>query len=120
MEWEATLLVIVLKGYHRGLWNVQRLRLVISRSPDRLRHYSQLEVPRHVWVDLYLQSVWDYFPRPSNEGLRNKPRLVKLLGPLTGRYRCPICSFPTLLLGHRKRWILVLLRGEDFVLEIRG
>jgi len=81
---------------------------VISRSRDHLWLCRQLEVPHHVRMDLYLWSLWDRFPRPLNEGLRNKPRLVKLLEPVTSQYCWPVCSFPTFLLGHRKRWILVL------------
>jgi len=71
---EVMLHLIVLKGCHRGLWNEQRL--VILRSPDRLRLYSRLEVPRHVWVDLYLRCPRDRLQRPFKEGPRNKPRLV--------------------------------------------
>ena len=71
---EVMLHLIVLKGCHRGLWDEQRL--VILRSPDRLRLYSRLEVPRHVWVDLYLRCPRDRLQRPFKEGPRNKPRLV--------------------------------------------
>jgi len=99
------LLVIVLKGCHRGLWNVQQSDITVSRP------FMAVQTTRGATPCVngpLLMVPWDRFPRPLNEGLRNKPRLVKLPGPVTSRYCWPVCSFPTFLLGHQKRLILVL------------